>query len=192
MNLGLLHCTQVLYHLSHQRSPVCIHRCVYTAASGLLGDSRSGRDLVGRQGNVQFQYFKIKILHLFSAWVLQNRWSLFRFSNVNFVCKSTDGPRATRITGSTCRISPPASSVLPSGEHEAGRQGRWKPQDSLTQLQRKHLSPPRPHTAVSVCVCVWCMEERAMACQGRKVLSRTRLPTHPGSRGGTRSPGMRC
>ena len=86
MNLGLLHCTQVLYHLSHQRSPVCIHRCVYTAASGLLGDSRSGRDLVGRQGNVQFQYFKIKILHLFSAWVLQNRWSLFRFSNVNFVC----------------------------------------------------------------------------------------------------------
>ena len=65
---------------------MCIHRCVYTAASGLLGDSRSGRDLVGRQGNVQFQYFKIKILHLFSAWVLQNRWSLFLFSNVNFVC----------------------------------------------------------------------------------------------------------
>ena len=68
--------------------------------------------------------------------------------------QSTDGQRATRITGSACGVSPPASSVLPSGENEAGRQGGWKPQDPVPQLHRKHLPPPRPHTAMSLCASV--------------------------------------
>lgn len=162
-----------------------------TAASGLLGDSRSGRDLVGRQGNVQFQYFKIKILHLFSAWVLQNRWSLFLFSNVNFICSQPMAKELPESQDLRVELVHQPAQFYHQVRMRQGGKVAGSPRIQLLNCTGSTSPHPAP-TQLCHCVPVCCEEERAKACYGRKVLSRTHLPTHPGSRGGTRSSGMGC
>ena len=40
LNLGLLHCRQILYHLSHQGSPACVSRTLNYPASSLAATTR--------------------------------------------------------------------------------------------------------------------------------------------------------